>query len=191
MNLKNLNTAESIALVRILGFPLILLLILMGERTLSGWVYIFLFSTDFIDGFFAFFFGQESSRRAQLDTLGDVLLLLVGVLGFYLFETSFFLDHLQFISTVLSLYFFQFLLALIKWRRPTSFHTYTAKLAAIVQVIFLSLTLLFEASVVFFFLAFFISLIDVVEDIILTLILPRWRANVKGLLWYRKENKNY
>lgn len=189
MNLKKLNTAEYLALVRTIGFPLILLFILLGHRNTTAWLYIILFSTDFIDGYFAFFHNQESTRRAILDTLGDILLLLAGVYAFYIFETAFFTDHLVSIYIVFGLYGTQLMLALLKWNRPTSFHTYSAKLAAIAQVIFLSITLLFEAIPALFWFAVFLSAADALEDIILTLLLPRWKANIKGLLWFRAGRK--
>ena len=189
MNLKNLNTAESVALLRVIGFPLILLFIYFNERGLTAWSYILLFSTDFIDGFFAFFFEQESERRARLDTLGDVLLLLSGVIGGFVFEKEFFLQHLVPLAVVLGLYLFQFVLSIIKWKQPSSFHTYSAKLAAIAQVIFLSLTLMFEASTGLFYFAVLLSVLDATEDIILTFLLPKWQANIKGLLWYFKDKK--
>lgn len=188
MNLKKLNTAERFAAVRIISFPLVLLFIFLQERYIAAWLYIILFSTDFIDGFFAFFYGQESPRRAKLDSLGDVLFLFTGIFGFYTFETDFFTDHIISISLVLGLYAFQFLIALIKWGKPSSFHTYTAKFAAIIQVIFLAGTLLFEASPVIFYCAVFFSIIDITEDIIITFMLSDWRANVKGLFWLKKQN---
>ncbi len=189
MNLNNLNTAESIALTRVIGFPLILVLTYMNERNLTAWAWVILFSTDFIDGYFAFFHGQESARRARLDTLGDVLLLFSGLAAFYVFEKDFFTDYLVPVFIVLGLYLFQFILALIKWRQPSSFHTYSAKLAAIAQVVFLSLTLIFEASTAIFYFAVILSILDATEDIILTLLLPEWQANIKGLLWYRKKKE--
>lgn len=188
MNLSKLNTAECFAAVRVISFPLVLLFIFMEERHIAAWLYIILFSTDFIDGFFAFFYGQESDRRAKLDSLGDVLFLFTGIIGFYLFDPAFFYDHLISIGLVLGLYALQFLIALIKWGQPSSFHTYTAKFATIIQVIFLSGTLMFEASPVVFYCAVFFSIIDIIEDIIITLLLTKWQANVKGLYWLRKQN---
>lgn len=188
MNTSKLNTAECFAAVRVVSFPLVLLFIFLEERHIAAWLYIILFSTDFIDGFFAFFYGQESDRRAKLDSLGDVLFLFTGIIGFYLFEPAFFYDHLVSIGLVLGLYALQFLIALIKWGKPSSFHTYTAKFAAIIQVIFLSGTLMFEASPVVFYCAVFFSIIDITEDIIITLLLTKWQANVKGLYWLRKQN---
>src|SRR5690606_30566782 len=90
---------------------------------------------------------------------------------------------------VLGLYFLQLSIAFIKWRQPSSFHTYSAKLAAIAQVVFLSGALMFEASTGLFYFAVLLSIVDVTEDIILTFLLPKWQANVKGLLWYNKEKK--
>jgi CDP-diacylglycerol--glycerol-3-phosphate 3-phosphatidyltransferase len=188
MNLKKLNTAESFAASRIVSFPLVLIFILLEERQIAAWLYIILFSTDFIDGFFAFFYNQESSRRAKLDSLGDFLFLITGLIGFYIFETEFFHQYIIPISIVLGLYALQCLIAFIKWGRPSSFHTYSAKFAAITQVIFIAFSLMFEASPVLFYFTVVFSTIDIMEDIILTFLLPTWQANVKGLLWLEKNN---
>lgn len=188
MKFKKLNTAESFAAVRIVSFPLVLLFIFLQEKHIAAWLYIILFSTDFIDGFFAFFYDQESERRARLDSLGDILFLFTGLIGFYLFDTQFFIDHILSISLVLGLYLLQFIIAMIKWGRPSSFHTYTAKFAAIIQVIFLAGTLMFEASPVIYYCAVFFSIIDITEDIIITFILSKWQVNVKGLYWLKKQH---
>lgn len=188
MNLKKLNTAELFAASRIVSFPLVLLFIFLEERQIAAWLYIILFSTDFIDGFFAFFYDQESPRRAKLDSLGDFLFLISGLIGFYIFETEFFHQYIIPISIVLGLYALQCLIAFIKWGRPSSFHTYSAKFAAITQVIFISFSLMFEASPVLFYFTLVFSIIDIMEDIILTFLLPTWKANVKGILWLEKNN---
>lgn len=187
MNLRKLNYAESFSLVRVVSFPVVLATILLEERTLSAWLYIIFFSTDFIDGIFALFFNQESSRRAKLDSLGDVLLLLTGLVGFYVFEKAFFLEHLWPIVLVVGLYAVQLTISLIKWGRPTSYHTLLAKLAGAVQATFLAFTFFFEASAVFFYAAVVFSLLDVAEEIILTFVLPDWEANIKGLLWLKNK----
>lgn len=183
MNFRKLNHAESFAMVRVVSFPLILSCILLEERMLSAWLYLVLFSTDFIDGIFAFFFQQESDRRARLDSLGDVLFLFAGLAGFYLFETTFFLNHWHTIALVVGLYALQLLLALFKWKRPSSYHTLLAKLAGAAQAGFLIFTLFFEANIIFFYIAAGLSLLDATEEIILTFLLPQWKANIKGLWW--------
>ena len=187
MNLKDLNYAESFAMVRVLSFPLVLFCMLLEERTLSAWLYISLFSTDFIDGIFALFFKQESDRRAKLDSLGDVLFLLSGLVGFYIFETNFFLEHIKVIGLVVGLYGLQVIIALVKWGRPTSFHTLSAKLAGATQAVFFAFTFFFEVSTVFFYWTVVLSILEVIEEILLTLLLPNWKANIKGLLWLKNQ----
>lgn len=189
MSFKKLNTAEAITLVRVLGFPLILLFTFLDYRNTTAWLFILLFCTDFMDGYFAFFFGQESARRAQLDTLGDILLLLAGVYSFFVFETAFFIKHIIFIYLIFGMYTTQLFIAFLKWEKPTSFHTYSAKLAAIAQVIFLTITLMFEAIPGLFYFAALLSAIDALEDIVLTLLLKRWKANIKGLFWYNADER--
>lgn len=187
MNLRDLNRAESFAMVRVLSFPLVLTTTILEERLLSACLYILLFSTDFIDGFFAFFFKQESPRRAKLDSLGDVLFLLTGLFAFYYFESAFFMEHLEAIGLVVGLYFVQFAVSFLKWGRPSSFHTLLAKLAGALQAAFLSFTLFFEASTVFFYTVVVVSILEIAEEILLVFLLPNWQANIKGLFWL--ENK--
>lgn len=189
MGFRKLNLAESFAMVRVISFPLILTCILLEERMLSAWLYMLLFSTDFMDGFFAFFFQQESARRARLDSLGDVLFLLVGLTGLYIFENTFFLNHWHTIALVLGLYALQLSIALFKWKRPSSYHTWLAKLAGAAQAGFLIFSLFFEANSVFFYIAVGLSLLDATEEIILTFMLPQWKANIKGLLWLKNKDQ--
>ena len=189
MGFRKLNHAESFAMVRVISFPLVLACILLEERMLSAWLYMLLFSTDFIDGFFAFFFQQESARRARLDSLGDVLFLLVGLVGLYIFETSFFLNHWPAIALVVGLYALQLSIALFKWKRPSSYHTLLAKLAGVAQAGFLIFSLFFEANRAIFYIAVGLSLLDATEEIILTFMLPKWKANIKGLLWLKNKDQ--
>jgi hypothetical protein len=72
----------------------------------------------------------------------------------------------------------------------TSFHTYGAKLAAVCQGVFLILFFFLpQPSLFLFYLAMIVTGLELVEEIILVLIIPAWRANVKGLFWVLKKRK--
>ncbi len=72
----------------------------------------------------------------------------------------------------------------------TSFHTYLAKVAAILQGIFLILIFhLPDPVYTLFYIASFITMLDLLEEIILILILPIWEANVKGIYWVMRKQK--
>jgi cardiolipin synthase len=89
-----------------------------------------------------------------------------------------------------SLYMLQIVLALIRYGKISSFHTYAAKIAAISQGIFLILFFFLPQPLfILFYLTAVITILDLAEEIILVIILPQWETNVKGLYWViKKEN---
>lgn len=188
MNFKRLNIAELFALWRVVSFPIIIILILLEERTLTAWLYLIFFSTDAIDGVFAHFFGMESERRARLDTLGDILYLLTGAFGYYIFETAHFEDHLMLIGLILGTYLIQFIFSMSKWGKPSTYHTWLAKLAAFSQVVFLVWMFFFGPYWLIFYVAVGLSLLDALEDIAITLLLNKRRSHLKGLPWLLSGN---
>ena len=82
----------------------------------------------------------------------------------------------------------QNIFALIRYRKITSFHTYLAKLAAILQGVFLILSFFLpEPNVYLFYIAAIVTAIELIEETILVTHLPVWKANVKGLYWVLKK----
>ncbi len=188
MNLKNLNIAEGFSLSRIVTFPIVILLVVLEMREVVAWFYIIMFSTDFIDGFFAYFYNMEGKRRAQLDTLGDILYILAGLFGFYVFEHSFFVSHLFWILLIAFLYLIQFLISYFRFRQPSLFHTYLAKLATTFQVVFICFMFFFHANEIIFFIAIGFSVLEVIEEIVMAIRIKKWKENVKG--WWDMDKKN-
>ena len=80
--------------------------------------------------------------------------------------------------------------ALIRYGALTSFHTYLAKLAAVLQGTFLILAFfLKEPLTVLYYLAIAVTTLDLLEEIAITWVLPEKKENVKGLYWVVKEKK--
>jgi hypothetical protein len=81
-------------------------------------------------------------------------------------------------------------LAFFRYGKMTNFHTYSAKIAAILQGIFLLLFYFFDPPIYpLFYIAIGATAIELVEGIILVLILPVWEVNVKGLYWVLKRKR--
>jgi CDP-diacylglycerol--glycerol-3-phosphate 3-phosphatidyltransferase len=69
----------------------------------------------------------------------------------------------------------------------TSFHTYIAKIAAVLQGIFMIAFFFFPQPVYWlFYLAFIFTAIDLIEEIILVFLIPQFKTDVKGLYWLKK-----
>jgi phosphatidylglycerophosphate synthase len=180
MNLRALNIAEWLAFSRVLTFPIVILLIILKKRDFTAWFYIIMFTTDFLDGFFAYFFNMEGKRRAQLDTIGDILYILAGLLGFFIFDREFFFDHLFWIGFVAMLYLIQLFISLVRFGKPCLFHTYLAKMATGAQVVFICHMFFFSASELLFFGAIVFSIVEIIEEVYMILNIKECKENVKG-----------
>jgi CDP-diacylglycerol--glycerol-3-phosphate 3-phosphatidyltransferase len=124
----------------------------------------------------------------KLDSIGDDLTIVAGVLGVWYFKKDFFIEQLPLIGGMLLLFLFQITLSFLKYGRITSFHTILAKLAAVLQGSFLIL-LFFTASPFYglFYLAAAVTTLELIEEILLVMFLKNWQANIKGLYWvFRK-----
>ena len=82
----------------------------------------------------------------------------------------------------------QVISAFIRYGAITSFHTYLAKLAAILQGSFLILAFFLpEPVLILFYIAVTVTALDLIEEIVLTFILPKSKSNVKGIYWVLKQ----
>ena len=91
---------------------------------------------------------------------------------------------------ILVLFFVQTVFAFIRYRKMTSFHTYLAKTAALLQGVFLLVTFFTaEPNLILFYVAAIITMLELTEEIILVSLLKHWKANVKGIYWVLKQSR--
>jgi len=191
MHKKSYYIINGITLYRLISAPFLLFLILTRQSDLFKWLLAFSFFTDAIDGYLARKYKVVSVIGAKLDSLGDDLTVIVGVIGLFVLRPDFSSRELIWLVAIFILFIIQVVYAFIKYRAVTSFHTYLAKLAAILQGIFLILAFFMpEPLRILFYIAVGITALDLIEEIILTFLLPKWRANVKGIYWVLKQNPN-
>lgn len=186
-NVSTYNIAEWIPFLRIVAVPFIFATILMDVRVYTGILFLAIFASDALDGFVARTYNLVTRRFAILDSTGDVLMLLIGIYGFYFYETAFFLDNLPVISITIGLYLLQQTISLIRFGKITSFHTVSAKAAAVVQAVFLASMFIFGVIPWLFIITIAISIIETVEEILLIFIIREWQYNLKGLYWILKK----
>lgn len=170
------------------AFALLYFLILQKMEPFR-WLLAFSFFTDAIDGFLARKFKAVSIAGSRLDSVADDLTMVMGIAGIAVFKPDFVWEQLPLIFLLTGLYLLQLLLALIRYGKPTSFHIYFAKAAAVLQGIFLVLLFFLpQPPLTLFYLAAVVTAVDVLEEIILVFTLPRWKANIKGLFWTAKKS---
>lgn len=189
LTFKNFNIADWFSFYRIFAAPILVLIIWFGERELFTWLLLVSYSTDMIDGFLARKLKITSPRGSQLDSMGDQLTLLVAFIGLLRFEFEFISEQYQWILIPFTLYFIQMLIAFKKYRKSTAFHTYLAKLSAIIQGTFILWLLFFGPVYWLFYTMIVVGIIETIEEILLIFLYPNWVAGVKGYIWARNDER--
>ncbi|HYG49442.1 MAG TPA: CDP-alcohol phosphatidyltransferase family protein [Flavobacteriales bacterium] len=180
-----------ITLYRIVTAPVLVVLILTGNLEVFKWMLLASFITDAIDGYISRLLNVNSPLGAKIDSIGDDLTVMAAIGGLIKFYPGFFSNHWVPIAILLSIFAIQLSYALIKYKRISSFHTYAAKTAGVAQAVFLLwVFLLDQVNIPLFYLAIVLTAIELIEEIILVWLIPKWKNDVKGLFWVlRKKSK--
>ena len=89
-------------------------LVWFDERLIFSWLLLISYSTDAIDGYLARKLKITSPRGSQLDSFGDQITLIVGLIGLYYFEPEFIESNFILILIAFVPYIIQMLLAYLK-----------------------------------------------------------------------------
>ena len=175
---------NGITLYRTIAAPFLLVLLFTKQYDIFKWLLAVSFFTDLVDGYLARKFKVTSILGTKLDSIGDDLTVLVGLVALFVLKFTFIKQHIIIFIILLVLFLLQTTYAFIRYKKMTNFHTYLAKIAAILQGIFLILVFFTEEPIlILFYAATIITMLELAEEIILVNLLPQWQANVKGIYW--------
>jgi len=181
---------NGITLYRLLAAPVLLLLILYSRYDVFKWLLAVSFFTDAIDGYLARRYNAISVLGARLDSIADDLTIAMAIFGIMKLNFQFILHEWVWVAILLLLYILQTGFAFLRYRKMTAFHTYTAKVAAVVQAAFIiAFFFVTEPPYLLFYICAVATGLDLVEEILLIWVSPVYRLNVKGLYWVLKKKK--
>lgn len=183
LTFKNFNIADWFSFYRIMAVPFLVAFIWFGEREWFTWFLLISYSTDAIDGFLARKLKITSARGSQLDSMGDQITLVMGLIGLWVFENEFIRENLLLIGIAFVPYIIQMLIAFRKYGKATAFHTYLAKSSAVLQGVFILWTLFFGPVYWLFYVMVVVGVLETIEEITLIFMYDRWVENVKGIYW--------
>ena len=189
-NKNSYYIVNGITLYRIIAAPVLFLLVINHKQDIFKWLLAISFLTDAIDGFIARRYKITSKLGSTLDSIGDDVTIVAAVTGIFVLKPEFVRQQATPIIMLLALFLLQTILALIRYRKLSSFHTYAAKIAAILEGIFLLLFFFDKPVDILFSITAVVIAIDLVEEIILAMLLPNWETDVKGLYWVMKRKKS-
>lgn len=186
---REFNIADWFSFYRILAIPFLLAFLLMGNRELFTWFLLVSYSTDAIDGYLARSLKIVSARGSQLDSIGDQATLVVGLFGLLVFENQFIRENFLLIIIAFVPYLIQMAIAFWKYGKTTAFHTYLAKISAILQAVFILWTLFFGPVYWLFYLMIAIGILETIEEISLIFMYETWVEDVKGIYWALRDER--
>lgn len=173
-----------ITLYRIIAAPILLYLAFSHQFEIFKWLLAASFFTDLIDGQLARKYKATSVLGAKLDSIGDDLTVLVGVVGLFVARPEFIREQAIYFIILFVLFLIQLTYALVRYGKITSFHTYLAKLAALLQGIFLCGSFFFETPwYTLFYITFIVIALELIEETIMVYLLPQWKNDVHGMYW--------
>jgi phosphatidylglycerophosphate synthase len=184
MHNKYYYLVNGITLYRLVMAPILIFFAFDEQLDLFKWLIALSFLTDAFDGYLARRYKAVSVLGAKIDSVADDLTIFAAFIGVVVFRYEFLKQHIILLGLLFFLYLFQLISALVRYRKPSGFHTYTAKIAAVLQGIFLVALFFFpEPFYILFYAALIFTALDLVEEIVLVFLLPQWQADVKGLFW--------
>ena len=180
---------NALSVTRIVCAPALVLMAVTGEQSIYTWVLIPALLTDAADGWIARGLGLQSRLGARLDSLGDSLIWCAGLAGLLAFQRDVLAANRWLIGAVVAAWMLENVLAWLRYRRLSSFHTVLSKGAGVLLSVYIGVLFLFGHWGWLLWLATTASLLASAEEIWLLALLPEWRADVKGVWWLRRESK--
>ena len=180
---------NALSLARLLAVPVLAAFAALGRESAFTWVLIPALLTDIADGLIARLYGLESRVGAMLDSVADTLLMFVSLYGLWTFFPEVVKDHAWLVGAAVGLWLLEDVLALARYRRLSSFHTYLSKIVANLLGFFIGWLFLFGFEPWMLYVAMGASILASLEEIALVAWLPKWRADVRGLWWVWREGR--
>jgi CDP-diacylglycerol--glycerol-3-phosphate 3-phosphatidyltransferase len=180
-----LTIPNALSALRLVLAPVLLYLAWTGRPNPFLVVLVISLLSDLCDGWFARRFNQATQLGTLLDSYGDLATYMIVPLCAWWLWPDLIRREGWYAAAVVAAYVFPIALGYLKYGRLTAYHTYGAKLSAI--VVGASALLLFAGyTPVPFRIATWVLVIAELEEIAITTILPEWRSNVPSILQARR-----
>ena len=186
-----INLPNLVSFIRILMAPVLFYFALTQQPWWFIGIFLFAEFTDVLDGYLARRLNQITKMGSHLDSWGDfVIYTTIAICAWILWPDILLRESLYFTIIVLS-FTLPALIGFIKFRRFTSYHTWSVKLAVVVTVV--SYVLLFSGLLDWpFRIAAMFCLYAAIEEIAITLLIRHEHVDVRTVwqaLKYRRENR--
>jgi cardiolipin synthase (CMP-forming) len=172
-----------ISSARLAAAPLLLWATASGRVEVFTWLLLACLLSDIADGLIARIFHLRSRLGALLDSIADMIVVALALVGVWTFQRAFLAEHGTALVALVSLYVIDVLASLWRYGRISSFHTVLTRIAAYSQGIFVMSLFLWGFQPWLFAPMVVLTVLSLGEELILLYLLPTWTTDVRGLYW--------
>ncbi len=179
----NLNyIPNSLVILRFLIAPFLLCDALDGKTSICFIIaFVVAFLSDIFDGVIARKLGVSNAQLRQADSWADVTLYICVAASAWLVHRDVVIACRLPLITLLVAQLMWWLVNLIKYGKPASYHTYSAKLWGITLFVATVALFGFNNGVIPLWVSCIVGAVHSLEEIVMTLILPIWTHDVLSL----------
>jgi CDP-diacylglycerol--glycerol-3-phosphate 3-phosphatidyltransferase len=184
-----LNIPNIISSYRVITFPVILVLALLGN---VQWFVILLcinLVSDIIDGFIARRFNIVTRLGAAIDNLGDIGTYILALYGLFAFKWEPVKPHAWLLFLFLAVFVLSYIIALIRFKKIPGLHLYGAVITGYLQGAFFFVLFVWGFNLWFYFIAIGWGTLAYIEKIIVLLKADDIRPGLKGIYWILQDKK--
>lgn len=176
------NIANLLSAFRLIAAPFLFYLAWTGRPKLFLVLLAFTLLSDAIDGFVARRLHVSSELGTRLDSWGDLVTFLLVPLYVWWLWPDIIRREAGYVLLVLAAYLVPIIVGLLKFRRLTSYHVWSAKLVAVLMSV--AIFFLFMSDIAWPFRCAAVLLgLSACEEIAISLWLPELQSNVRSI-WH-------
>jgi len=184
----SMNIPNLLSLFRIVAAPFLLLAGWFEMPTLFFILFGLMLLSDVLDGMIARMLNQTSELGARLDSYGDILTYLSTPVAAWWLWPDLLKGELYYIIAAIIIYILPAVFALLKFGKLASYHTWITKISAVLMSAGVVVLLGFENNFLFHIAIYFL-VIEMVENIAITLILREQKSDIYSIWHVWKERR--
>ena len=184
----SMNIPNLLSIFRIVAAPFLLLTGWFEKPTLFFILFGLMLLSDALDGIIARVLNQTSELGARLDSYGDIVTYLTTPIAAWWLWPELVKSEMNYILAAIIIYVLPAVFSLIKFGKLASYHTWITKLSAVLMSAGVVLLLAFENNLLFH-IAIYVLVIEMVENIAITLLLSEQRTDIHSL-WHAWNERN-
>jgi phosphatidylglycerophosphate synthase len=140
------------------------------------------FLSDIFDGVLARHLGVATANLRRLDSIADTLFYAACVFAAWHLHPTAIIRHGESLAVLIALEVARYVVDLVKFRREASYHMWSSKVWGVALFVGFFSLLVFGSNGPALSCAIYIGIVADIEGLVISLVLPRWRADVPTFL---------